>query len=136
MRGRHTLAVVIGALCLLLAGCGGSAKPQPLPRPTASLSPSPSATPPVVPTAAKEKTDKGARAAVQYFLDALNFSGAVGDTSTLRASFAETCTRCEAIADGIDKTYSAGGYYKGGDWLPRRIVFYKIDGDVAILDGH
>src|SRR3954451_20906699 len=101
MCGRHTLAVVIGALCLLLAGCGGSAEPQPLPRPTASLSPSPSATPPVMPSAATEKSAEGARAAVQYFVDALNFSGAVGDTSSLRASFAESCTRCEAIADGL-----------------------------------
>src|SRR3954454_5178674 len=103
MRGRHTLAAVIGALCLLLAGCGGSAKPQPLPRPTASLSPSPSATPPVMPAAAKEKSEAGGRGAIQYIWDALNFWGAAGDTSALRAAFTETCTRCDAIADGIDK---------------------------------
>jgi hypothetical protein len=143
MRGRHRLAVVSGVLGLLLApalsGCGGSAEPQPLPRPTASLSPSsasPSPSPPVLPTAAKKKTEAGARATVQHFLDALNFSGAAGDTKALRAAYTKTCTRCEGIADGIDKTYAAGGYYKGGDWLARKVVFYKIDGDVAILDGH
>src|SRR3954454_5062661 len=104
MRRRHTLAAVIGVLCLVVVGCGGSPEPKSLPKksPSTSPSPSPSATPPVMPASAKQKTEAGARATVQYFVEALNFSGKAGDTSTLRTAFTETCTRCEAIADGID----------------------------------
>src|SRR3954467_1198640 len=120
MRGRHTLAAVIGALCVLLDGCGGSAEPQPLPRPTASLSPSPSATPPVMPPAAKERTQAGATAFARLFIESLNYAGAVGDTESMRRLYLPLCTRCEAIADGIDETYAKGGYFKGGAWEPVR----------------
>jgi hypothetical protein len=122
----------------VLAGCGGSPEPKPLPAPTKSSSPSASAssapTPPVMPEAAKAKTRAGAEVLVRHFLAALNYSGATGDTAAIRDAYVSLCTRCEAIALAIDKTYGAGGYYRGGDWLDKSITFYKIKGDVAILD--
>src|SRR3954454_20320241 len=100
MRGRHTLAAVIGALCLLLPGCGGSAKPQPLPRPTASLSPSPSATPPVMPSAAKEESKAGVDAFLRYYVATLNYAGATGETQPLNKLALQTCVKCRALTDG------------------------------------
>lgn len=134
MRGRHTLAAAAGVLCLLVAGCGGNPEPKPPPKAEPSTSPSASATPPAMPAAAKEKTRAGAESAVRHFMTALNYSGTTGDTDALRGAFDAQCTRCEALAKSIDKTYDAGGYYKGGDWIPRKVKFYKITGDVAILD--
>ena len=139
MRGRHRLAVVSGVLGLLLApvlsGCGGSAEPQPLPRPTASLSPSSaSPTPPVLPAAAEEKTKAGAIAFAGNFIEMLNFAGATGDTQQLRTLYLPLCTRCEAIADGIDQTYSAGGNISGGSWHPASFRFYGIKNEVAFVD--
>ena len=123
---------------LLLNSCGGSPEPAPLPKPSASSS-SPAAsaslTPPVMPEAARAKTKAGAEGLVRYFLVALNYSGRAGNTAALRHAYVSSCTRCEGIAEGIDRTYVAGGYYRGGDWLPRKITFYKIGGDdVAVLD--
>jgi hypothetical protein len=132
------LAVGSIAAGLLLSGCGGSPEPSPLPKPTESVSPSASAgaspLAPALPEAARAKTKAGAVAVVRYFLAALNYSGQVGDTSVLRTAYVDLCTKCEGMADGIDKTYAAGGYYRGGDWLTRRVKFYRIQGDVAILD--
>lgn len=128
------LAAGLVAAGLVLSGCGGSPEPSPAPKPTTSTSPSPSATPspPALPEAAKAKA--GAEAMVRHFLTALNYSGRTGNTEPLRNSYVALCTKCEGIADGIDKTYRAGGYYRGGDWVAPRVKFYKIDGDVAILD--
>jgi hypothetical protein len=128
------LAAGFVAACLVLSGCGGNPKPQPLPRPTASLSPSATPSPPVMPAAARAKTRAGAIAFARGFFDAVNYAGRTGDTKPLRRLYIPFCTRCEALADGIDKTYKAGGYYDGGDWVPTRFKFYAIKDDVAILD--
>jgi hypothetical protein len=132
------LAAGLIAAGLVLAGCGGSAEPKPLPAP--SKSPSPSASPsdvparPVLPEAAKAKTKAGAIAFTSAFIDTLNYSGTSGETAPLRELFLPLCTRCEAIADGIDETYASGGYFKGGEWTPERFKFYDMQNDVAVLD--
>lgn len=130
------LAAGLIAAGLVVSGCGGSAEPQPLPGPTATPSPGESAspTPPEMPSAAKAKTKAGAIAFARGFLDALNYSGATGDTAPLRALYAPLCTRCEAIADSIDKTYGDGGKIAGGTWHPTRFKFYAIKNDVAFVD--
>ena len=124
------------AVGLLLSGCGGdSPEPKPLPKESkSSPSASPSATPPVMPAAAKKKTKAGAVAVARTFLDALNFAGATGDTDPLRGTYTQLCTRCEVIADGIDKTYREGGKIEGGAWHPTRFKFYGIENQVAVVD--
>jgi Family of unknown function (DUF6318) len=134
MRGRHTLAATIGVLCLLLAACGGSAEPQPLPRPTASLSPSPSATPPAMPAAATAKTRAGAIAAAKHFLEAMEYAGDTGQTRLFEDAYTSECTKCQGISEGIAGTYSKGGSIVGGAWIPKRVKFYSIKGDIATLD--
>jgi len=130
------LAAGLVAAGLLLSGCGGDS-PEPKPLPTdskSSPSESPSPTPPVMPAAAKKKTKGGAIAVTRGFLAALNFAGATGDTKPLRALYVPLCTRCEAIADGIDQTYRSGGKIEGGAWHPTRFKFYDIENQVAFID--
>ena len=139
MRGRHTLAAVLGVLCLLLAGCGGSAEPQPLPRPTASLSPSPSATPPVMPAAAKEKTKAGAIAFVAALRRCSSTTPGAPVThsrTSLERRRVLQSLRCEAIADGSTASMQAGGHVQGGAWIVRReSMFYAIQRRrLAVLD--
>jgi len=130
------LVAPLVAAGLLLSGCGGdSPEPKPLPKDSKSEpSASPSPTPPAMPAAAKRKTKAGAIAFTKTFIKTLNYSGASGDTAPFRRLFIAPCTRCEATADGIDKTYSAGGYFRGGGWVPTRFQFHTMDGNVAVLD--
>ena len=125
MRGRHTLAVVIGALCLLLAGCGGSAEPQPLPRPTASLSPSPSATPPVMPASAKNQSKAGAIAFARHYVELINFAQATGHLDELRAVEDSACQSCEKAEAYVADLYQSGGSIRGGAFKIKGISTVK-----------
>src|ERR1700712_2421290 len=109
MRRQPRLVVVAALALLVVAGCGGDPKPKSLPSPTPSPSPSASAsaTPPALPPAAKTKA--GAIAFARTFIESVNYAGVAGDTAPLRAMYIPFCTRCEALADGIDQTYAAGG---------------------------
>ena len=123
---------------LLAAGCGEAPEPKPLPSSSPSgstASPSPTGpSAPVMPGAVKQKTKKGAEALVLHFLDALNYAGASGDTAPLRETYVAFCTRCEGLADGIDKVYEADGYIRGGDWIRPKLRFYAIHDGVAYVD--
>jgi hypothetical protein len=130
------LGAGLSAAVVLLSGCVRNPEPAPAPAPTKTPSPSASASPspPVMPEAAKARTKAGAIAYAKGFIEALNFAGASGDTKALRSLFIPLCTRCEAIADGIDQTYAAGGYFRGGNWTPTSFKFYVLRNDVAVLD--
>ena len=87
-----------------------------------------------MPEAAGAKTKAGATAFARGFIDALNYAGSTGDTKPLRRLYLALCTRCEAIADGIDQTYAAGGKIEGGSWHVTSVKFYAIRNGVAFLD--
>jgi hypothetical protein len=131
---RGLVAAVLAGL--LASGCGGSPEPGQLPAPERSSTPSASAkpAPPVMPKAAKAKTRAGAIAFARLFMATLNYAGGNGETQPLRRLFIGECTRCEAIADGIEQTYRQGGYFLGGEWSPTRFKLYSIQNDVAVLD--
>ena len=132
------LAASLAAASLLgsaLSGCGGNPEPSPMPAPSSSTTPSASATPtpPVMPAAARKKTKQGAIAYAKSFIQTLNYAGKSGDTAPLREMYIPLCTRCEAIADGIDKTYRKGGIFGAGIGVPTQFKFYGIENDVAVL---
>ncbi|WP_030485105.1 DUF6318 family protein [Nocardioides aequoreus] len=136
---RLTSTAAAVACAALLVGCGGSPEAGPAPTPSpSSTTPSPTATatnePPAEPKSTREKSREGAIEAAKYFLKTMSHSSSIGDTATFRSTFVARCTRCEAIADGIDETYSAGGSITGGEWVPTDVRFYDISGDVAVLD--
>src|ERR1700712_3545826 len=134
MRRQPRLLAVAALALLLVAGCGGDPKPKSLPSPTPSPSPSASASasPPALP--AQAKTRAGAIAFARTFIETVNYAGMAGDTGPLRALYIPFCTRCEALADGIDHTYAGGGSFKGGAWTPTSFRFYAIKNDVAFVD--
>ena len=122
MRGRHTLAAICGALCLLLAGCGGSPEPKPPPKAEPSTSPSPSATPPVMPAAAKEKTKAGAEAFVRHYVALLNHAQATGEVDPMRAVESPSCKSCRSVQDDLTKLYGSGGHIEGGAWTLSQVI--------------
>lgn len=122
----------------VLAGCGGGppeAGPAPTPSPSASeggATPDPVA--PTPPAGLSTKSEAGAKAMVAYFLASMAFAGDSGDVSRFRQTFTNECTKCEAIARGIERTYKSGGYIRGGAWKPDYLKFYSIQGDIAYVD--
>lgn len=136
---RLAVGSIAGVVLLAsLTACGGAPEPQPLPTSTSSTSPSPSSsatpTPPVMPETAGAKTKAGSIAFARGFIEALNYAGFSGDTKPLRRLYISLCTRCEAIADGIDQTYAAGGKIDGGSWHVSSVTFYTIKNEVAFVD--
>jgi hypothetical protein len=105
---------------LVLAGCGGSADPKPLPAP--SKSPSPSASPsdvpapPVLPEAAKAKSDAAVAVFARHYVDVINYTALTGDDGVLLGLSAFDCESCRAISQRAATTYAAGGYIRGTGW--------------------
>jgi hypothetical protein len=136
---RHPRLLAVAALALLLvAGCGGDPKPKSLPSPTPSPSPSASASAPKQtdapspPKAAKNRA--GAIAFANFFIELVNYSSLSGDTTELRRNYVPLCTKCEAFADVVDKTYASGGKITGGDWHAVHFKYYGIRNQVAFVD--
>ena len=131
------LVAGLAAAGLMLSGCGGdSPEPKPLPKESkSSPSSSPSATPPAMPAAAKKKTKAGAEALVRHFLGTMRYAGASGDTDAFAEHVHAACTRCAAIAEGIEKTYRDGGSHQGRRLGADQVTkAYAIDDDVAFVD--
>lgn len=105
-------AAALGAL--LLSGCGGDAEPKfeasPTPSPT-SASPTPDE-----PEPWDEKTDAGAIAFVEHWIDLFNESTRTGDSSRLLESSSATCVTCSNFAELTTRVYEEGGYVDGGKW--------------------
>lgn len=64
------------------------------------------------------------------------YAGRTGDSAAFRRTFDDSCTKCEAIAAGIEDTYAAGGQISGGGWLPYDFRFYGIRRNVGYLDAY
>lgn len=135
-RPRQTLAAAL--LLPLLAGCGGapqaSAPPTPGDGSPTSTESNDDAGPPDRNPNVQRKNRAGAEAATRAFLDNLNYAAMTGDTTQLRTTYVPFCTRCEAIADGIDAVYERGGTIDGGAWIETSLRFYDIQRDIAYVD--
>lgn len=136
---RLTSTVAAVACGAVLVGCGGNPDaapaPTPSPSPTAS-SPTASETPdpPPPPKTRDAKTREGAIATVRWFLRSMDYAGQTGDASFFRRTFQGTCTKCEAIAIGIEQTYAKGGSIRGGAWVPVDFRYYGISGGIGTID--
>lgn len=118
--------LLAGVLAVLLAGlltgCGGSPEPQPLPKPASSTSPSASASTsavpnaPVMPAAAKAKTDQSVEVFARHYVDIINFATATGNRSDLDALAEETCASCRRISSRLEQIYTAGGSITSEGW--------------------
>ncbi|WP_215817025.1 DUF6318 family protein [Pimelobacter sp. 30-1] len=126
VRAKRRRFVVALALVVLGAGVGGCNADPPDPGPTRSesasadgtASGSPTAAPgpavPVLPEAAREASEAGARAFVEYYWELVNYAQATGDVKALRQLSASTCDVCLAFVKEIRSLYSQGGRILGG----------------------
>ncbi len=112
--------LVVLACCLGVVGCSDdSPGPEPGPSPTGSVStpspsssssaPEPAPTEPALPGAAKEATERGARAFIAYYWDLINYAQVTGDVTALKRVSGPNCTRCRAGIDAIATVYRKGG---------------------------
>lgn len=127
------------ALLLVLGACSG--EPEVLePDPSASSAEQPSV--PEQPDVAGEESDSGAATFVRYWLDTSDYAALSGDTKTLRRLSDPACGGCFEYIDLYERTYEAGGYFRGGEQAMedvsvrdegsgRRLVF----AEVSLSDG-
>ncbi|WP_418058624.1 DUF6318 family protein [Pimelobacter simplex] len=129
MRAKRRRCVV--ALALVVLGVGGCNADPPDPGPTWSMSgsaevtasSSPTVTPgpevPVLPAAAREASEAGARAFVEYYWELVNYAQATGDVRALRAVSGPSCEGCQAGIAAVRRHYRAGGRVVGGAAIPQ-----------------
>jgi Family of unknown function (DUF6318) len=119
---------------LLLAACsgGGSSSPQTAPDPSvgtsttvptspsstttpaATVAPSPTPTPPVLPEAAKQRTQAGAEAFLKYFFEVYNYSYATLDVGLLQSICLSTSKFCDSVTSNVTNYLSNNQRVVGG----------------------
>lgn len=119
MRLRRLL-VLLAATLLVLSGCGGSPEPKPMPKPSSTAA-SPSPTPPAMPSAAKQKTKRGAIALGRYYVALVNHAQATGDVKPLASIEAQRAPSCARSRLAVKRIYAAGGEIRGGAWRVRSV---------------
>ncbi|WGX94585.1 DUF6318 family protein [Nocardioides sp. L-11A] len=69
---------------------------------------------PGLPEAAKQASEDGARAFIEYYWELINYAQVTGDVKALKAASATTCKGCQAGIRGIRRHYQSGGTIVGG----------------------
>ena len=108
---RRHLAYAAGAAVLALTGCGGD-DPTPQvadPTPSASVSPSPSASAAAEKEAWEKKTDDGAVAFVEHWLEVFNEMQVTGETDRRWGDQRSDCETCANFVEITDDIYESGG---------------------------
>lgn len=119
---RRTIGTLASTLALAaaLSACGGDPEPQfeaePSAEPTAS-SPSASAEP----EAWEERSDDGAVAFVEHWIDVFDQSKEDGDTDELAALSAASCVTCENFIEMTNDIYANGGSVESRGWTVESI---------------
>lgn len=113
MRQIHRHALALG-LVLALSACGGDPEPQF----EADPSPAPSEVTTSAPAkeAWEEKSDDGAIAFVEHWIDEFNAMRATGDTEPLRELSDRSCESCTASIQYTEEIYGSGGELVTDGW--------------------
>lgn len=69
---------------------------------------------PVMPEEAKQETEAGAQAFLDYYSDVQWYSFQTGDTSLVREITSESCEKCITQYDETDAIYNSGSWASGG----------------------
>lgn len=121
---RQHLAYAAGAAVLALTGCGGDEPtPQiadPTPTPSASSSPSESAVAEKEPW--ERKSDDGAVAFVEHWLDTFNQMQTSGSTDDFIAIATSDCQACREFVRITEQIDSEGGTLQTTGWSSRDIA--------------
>jgi hypothetical protein len=106
--------VALSATTLVLAGCGADAEPkfeaEPSSTPT-SASPTPDK-----PEPWEERSDEGAIAFVEHWIDAYNRMRSSGETDAVEAISSKRCESCIGSIELTRQIYSAGGSLRTTGW--------------------
>lgn len=79
--------------------------------------PSPSApVEPVLPDAAAEASEAGARAFIEHYWDLINYAQATGDVKLLKKASGRNCDGCNSGIRSIRELYEEGGHLEGGEY--------------------
>lgn len=147
-------AASIAGLPLALAGCDAAAPaPAPVPSspaappssPTARAEPTRTARPPTapaLPTAARQASEAGARAFIDYYWALVNYAQATGDVRQLRKASGPHCRGCSAGISGIVDLYQGGGNAEGGTYgthvtkieVLKSKAFYSFEALVRVVN--
>ncbi len=111
---------------LLLSACSGEPEPK---EPTTTPKPAPTstATLPAMPDQAKEDGANGAAAFAAHWIRVSNFAAETGDVEELKRLSSPDCEGCERYIELYRSTYAAGGYFRGGEWVPGDARVAKTD---------
>jgi hypothetical protein len=126
------VACACAAVLLVTGGCAGSPEPSvETPKKTNSKSATPSASPtptaPVMPAAAKEQSNDGIKAFVQYYFEAFNFGRKTRDWTEFKSLSQPDCAFCNALVRPQPGRYLAGGEWEPGSYEP------SLDGRTAFV---
>lgn len=121
LSGRQQMRRTIGALAsglalaATLSACGGDPEPRFEAEPTAAPSTaSPSAN--AEPEPWEEKSDDGAVAFVEHWIDEFNAARATGESEGLASLGTAGCETCNNFVALIEQIYAAGGYVRTDGW--------------------
>jgi hypothetical protein len=129
--GRFVAVLAALACSAALVGCQANPEPAPLPSESPSATApseagSPSPAPPTMPAEARGTSEKSAKAFVRFYIDALNFATATGDTHVAREFSDHTCNSCDAMLDKIEEVYREGGFFRGRGWAVTNIKYQPL----------
>lgn len=110
---RHLVAAVVAVV--VLGGCADDPTPRFEADPSESPSESASTTPDVR-EPWEEKSDEGAIAFVEHWVDEFNAMRASGDTSTLADLSSSRCDSCSSSLEYAEEIYGAGGSLETDGW--------------------
>jgi len=124
------LALACAAI-IVLSACGRT--PTPIEPTTKASAPAATSTadssstlkPPTLPAAAKRNDETGAANFVLYWVKVSNYAAHTGDTAILRQISDPTCDTCKRYIELYEKTYDAGGYFRGGTQALRSVTAEK-----------
>jgi hypothetical protein len=71
---------------------------------------------PQLPAAAKEASEAGARAFIEYYWELINYAQATGDVKALKAVSGANCEGCTAGLNAIRSLYVDGCHIEGGQY--------------------
>jgi hypothetical protein len=135
--------VAILAASLLLAACGGAAKPDASSTSTSpststsapTVSDSPITAPtidPTIPAAARAHTPAGAAAFVRYFYSQLNIAWSKPQTGLISALSAKTCKTCAAL-EGTTADLAAKRQHYRGEVLAVKTIGSIAESEVLVV---
>ena len=120
---------VAAAVCVPLLAVGGCSDDDPEPKFAPSESPSPTATSAPEPAAWEVKSEDGAVAFANHWVDVFNQAATSGRTEQLEAISDSSCQTCANFVSSIRDIYDSGGSFRSTGW--QIVSFSLADKQVA-----